>query len=347
MASRQLPGISANLKRLKAPNGEVAGMRDPPEVLLLHTVYSSRSHDADDELEAIEDRLGIDVHAARTPDESRELIGSAEIVVTTGRGLSPDLFGAATQLEWIQVVSSGYDGFSPQELLDSGIVLTNAGGANAEPVAEQVLGMLLCFERNIHRGIRQQFDRRWERYEAGELLEKTLGVIGVGAIGSRVAELGSAFDMRVLGIKRDPTTAPGSLDAVMGPDRLDEVLVEADYLVIACPLTPETRTMIGPDQLATMNQSAVLINVARGPIVDYDALTEALQQHQIAGAGLDVFLEEPFPPDSPLWGLSNVVMTPHMGGSTPRKPERIARAFERNYRAFVEGNLEAMPTRKV
>ena len=330
-----------------APGVDPAPMADPPEVLLLHTVYASRAHDADAERAAIADRLGVEVAAARTPPESRARIGTAEVVVSAGGGLPADLLDAATSLRWVQAVSSGVDAYPLDRLAEAGIVLTNVAGIHAEPIAEQTVGYLLAFERNILRGIHQQRDGRWERYEGGELSGKTLGLVGVGAVGGRVAALGDALGMTVHGVKRDPDDAPAILDRVVGPDGRFEVLAAADYVVVACPLTEETRGLLGREEIGAMKNSAVLVNVARGGIVDYDALTEAVQQHVIAGAALDVYPEEPFPAASPLWGLPNVIMTPHMAGSTPKKPGRIADVVAENYRAFVDGDLDDMPTRVV
>lgn len=322
-------------------------MSDKNQITYLHTAYASPRHDAEAERAAIEDRLGVEVRVARTQAESAALIGTTEIAVSTARGLPEPLFERADRLGWVQCLSSGVDGFRLDRLREAGIVLTNGAGVNTEPVAEHAFAFLLGLERRLHRGVRQQATRTWERFEGGELLGKTLGLVGVGAIGGRIAEIASAFDMRVFGVKRDPTTAPEDVDEVVGPGRLDEMLVEADYVVIACPLTEETRGMIGAAELETMRQSALLVNVARGPIVDHDALVEALQLHAVAGAGLDVYPEEPFPEESPLWGLSNAVLTPHMAGSTPRKPERVAEVIAENYRAYTAGEVESMPTRVV
>jgi len=319
-------------------------MSERPEVLFLHTVYGSRGHDADAERAAIEAELGIDVRAARTPAESREKVRTADVVVSAASGIPGELLDAAERLRWVQAVSSGVDAYPRERLREAGVALTNAAGINAEPIAEQVLGYLLCFERRLPQGLRQQEARTWERFEGGELRGKTIGLVGVGEVGGRVADLASAFGMRVLGVKRHPETAPDTVESAVGPDALAGVLAESDYVVLACPLTEETRGMIGAGELEAMKQSGVLVNVARGPVADYDALTEALQQHVIAGAALDVYPEEPFPADSPLWGLSNTIMTPHMAGSTPRKPERLAEIFAANYAAFVDGD-DAMPTR--
>jgi phosphoglycerate dehydrogenase-like enzyme len=317
-----------------------------PTTVLLHTAASSHWTDADALAAAVRNRLpDLDLRVARTPAESRELIADAEVALSAW--LPSAAFAAAEDLKWVQALSAGVDFYDHDALAEAGIVLTTAAGVHAQPIAEQVLGYLLLFEREILRGIRQQETGQWLRYEGGELREKTLGVVGVGAIGSRVAELASALGMSVVGTKRDTSTAPGAVDEILAPDGLHGVLSRADYVVVACPLTDETRGLVGREELGIMDDDAVLVNVARGPIVEEDALVDALRQGVIRGAALDVFEAEPLEPDSPLWDLPNVVVTPHMAGSTPHKEHRLADLFASNLEAFVEGDADAMENRAV
>ena len=319
-------------------------MSTAPETLMLHTVSNSRWTDATALRAAIEDQLpDLSLRVARTPDESRERVESAEVVVTTS--LPDDVLGRAEDLRWVQALSSGVDFFDFETLRERDVALTNVAGVHAEPIAEQVLGYLLAFERGIVEGMRNQHRGVWERYEGGELRGKTLGIVGLGAVGTRTAELGRAFGMTVLATKRDPSTAPDVVDDVYGPDGLHEALIESDYVVVACPLTADTRGLVGREELGCMKGSAVLVNVARGPIVDEAALTEGLQQRVIRGAALDVFEHEPLPQESPLWDLSNVVLTPHMAGSSPAKTSRTADVFAENYAAYRDGR--DLPTRVV
>lgn len=319
-------------------------MSTAPETLMLHTVSNSRWTDATALRAAIEDQLpDLSLRVARTPDESRERVESAEVVVTTS--LPDDVLGRAEDLRWVQALSSGVDFFDFETLRERDVALTNVAGVHAEPIAEQVLGYLLAFERGIVEGMRNQHRGVWERYEGGELRGKTLGIVGLGAVGTRTAELGRAFGMTVLATKRDPSTAPDVVDDVYGPDGLHEALIESDYVVVACPLTADTRGLVGREELGCMKGSAVLVNVARGPIVDEAALTEGLQQRVIRGAALDVFEHEPLAKDSPLWDLSNVVLTPHMAGSSPAKTSRTADVFAENYAAYRDGR--DLPTRVV
>ena len=317
-----------------------------PSTVLLHTAATSHWVDADALAAAVTDRIpDLDLRVARTPAESLALAEDAEVALAAW--LPSAVFDAAEELRWVQALSAGVDFYDHGALGEAGVLLTSAAGVHAEPIAEQVLGYLLLFERDILRGIHQQFEGRWLRYEGGELRGKTVGIVGVGSIGTRVAELATAFGMSVVGTKRDPSTAPDVLDEVWDPDGLHDLLERSDYVVVACPLTDETRGLLGRTELGIMGEEAVLVNVARGPIVDEDALVEALQQRVIHGAALDVFDAEPLPADSPLWGLPNCVVTPHMSGSTPHKERRLADLFARNLEAFRDGDVSGMENRVV
>ena len=316
-----------------------------PTTVLLHTASTSHWVDADALAEAVRDRLpDLDLRVARTPAESEELIADAEVALSAW--LPSAVLAAAGELRWVQALSAGVDFYDHDALGEADVVLTTAAGVHAEPIAEQVMGYLLMFERDIVRGVRQQEAGLWQRYEGGELGGRTVGIVGVGSIGSRVAELSRAFGTTVLGTKRDPSTAPDAVDEIHPPEGLHEVLSRSDYVVLACPLTDDTRGLIGREELGIMGDGSVLVNVARGPIVEEDALIESLEQGVVRGAALDVFEEEPLPRDSVLWDLPNAVVTPHMSGSTPHKERRLAELFARNLEAFDEDE-SAMENRVV
>lgn len=319
-------------------------MTDAPEVLLLHTVKSSPWANQAEIRDELEDAIpGVNLRIARTPPDSDRMVQTAEIIVASF--LPSELLAAASNLRWVQALSSGVDFYDFETFREREIALTNVAGIHAEPIAEQVIGYMLTFERRIHTGIRQQDRNVWERYQAGEIRGKTLGIIGLGAIGGQIATYAKAFGMDVIGTKRDPDTAPDDVDEAHPPTGLFDVLSRSDYVVLACPLTDETRGLIGNKELGTMKSEAFLINIARGEVVDEDALIYALQQSVIRGAALDVFEEEPYETDSPLWNLSNVIMTPHMAGATPHKSARVAALFAENYDAYVEEGLEGLSNR--
>ncbi|UIO99363.1 D-2-hydroxyacid dehydrogenase [Halobaculum sp. CBA1158] len=317
-------------------------MSADPTLLLAHTVGPDRGRDLRERLLA--EGLPADrVVAAETPAETDAHAADARGVVI---GRLPDgLLERADSLRWVQTLSSGTDYLPTAELADGGVTVTNSAGVHAEPIGEQVLGYMLSFERDLHALARQQAESRWERREGGELRGKTVGIVGVGAIGTRVAELASAFGTDVWGVKRDLDSMPDAVDEPRSPEDLHEVCLAADYLVLACPLTDETAGLIGGDELRLLGGDGVLVNVARGEVCDQDALVGALRSHLIRGAALDVFEEEPLPSDSPLWELSNAVVTPHMAGSTPHKAERWTEIIAENYRRLARDGEERLRNR--
>jgi phosphoglycerate dehydrogenase-like enzyme len=317
-----------------------------PEALLHHSVRATHWLDADALRAAVADRLpDLDLTVADTPAASAAAIGEVEILLSSFA--EPSLLEAAASLRWVQALSAGIDSLPLDPLRERDVVVTSAAGAHAGPAAEQALGYMLAFERGLDRAIAARERGVWERFTGGELADRTLGVVGLGAIGRRAAELASAVGMEVVGTKRDPDEAVAPADRVYPPEGLHDVLAAADHVLLACPLTADTRGLIGRAELGVMREDAVLLNVARGPVVDEAALTTALQQGVIGGAALDVFETEPLPSESTLWDLSNVILTPHNAGSSPRLPDRIAEIFADNYDAFAAGALDRMRTREL
>lgn len=310
-------------------------------VLIPHTLGESAATTLKAELNA--QVAEIDIQVARTPDETDTGFETASILITMG--FEDAWYDRLDGIRWVQALSAGVDHIDLDQLEAAGVALTNASGVHADPIAQQVLGYMLVFERNLHRAIRQQSRGVWERFRGGELDGKTLGIIGVGAIGSAVARVCAPFDLEVLGTKRDTNTTIEHVDELLSPARTDEVLAAADYLVLSCPLTESTRELIDAEAFRLMPSDAVLINVARGEVVDESALVTALQQRRIRGAALDVFEEEPLPSDSTLWRLSNAVITPHMAGSTPRYWERCAALVTANYPHVAADELDRLDNR--
>ena len=210
-----------------------------------------------------------------------------------------------------------------------GIRLANAAGVNAHAVAEHAMALILALKRHLHTGRDNQAAKQWRGMisEIGaredELGGKTLLVVGLGRIGSRLARLAKAFDMRVVGIRRDASRGGEGADAVYAHDRLHEQLRSADIVALTCPLTPETTNLIDAKALGAMKPTAHLINVARGKVVDEPALIRALQEKRLAAAGLDVTQVEPLPATSPLWAMPNVLITPHTAGETQRYEDGV------------------------
>lgn len=251
-----------------------------------------------------------------------------------------ELVARAPNLRWFQQWEAGID-WMPRRMpfAAAGLVVTTASGIHAVPIAEHVFAVLLAFGRMLPTSFRAQERHEWLDRERGryfELAGETLLVVGAGAIGSRIGALGAAFGMRVLGIRRGDGAPPG-FELVTGPERLPELLPLAKAVVLVLPTTAATRGMIGERELRQMRSDAYLINVGRGATVDEDALVRALDEGWIAGAGLDVFAEEPLPASSPLWALENVIVTSHYAGSTPRYNQRAMELFLDNLERLVTG----------
>ena len=314
-----------------------------PTILILHTVGVRRWDNGDELYASIDDRFdGLNVQRSRNMADTQELIGDAEIVVASR--FPSELLAQAQDLRWIQALSSGMDFYDLEILEENGIIVTNVSGVHSEPIAEQVVAYMLAFERRLLKGIRQQENALWRRYDAGELSEKTIGIVGVGAVGGRVAEICGVLGMNVLGVNRSQDLIP-YVDEMFTPCERFDLIDGADYLLLSCPLTDETEGLIGPEELKAMKSSAVLINISRGPVIDEPALVETLQQAGIRGAALDVFRDEPLPPDSLLWDIPNVIVTPHIAGSSPQRLERVIDIFAHNYQAYTDGELDAMVNR--
>ncbi len=264
-------------------------------------------------------------------------LAEAEVAVGWRQELADTLRSGSSKLKWVQNWGAGVDHMPLALLHDKGIAVTNASGVHPNPISETIVALMLALTRNIHKYVRNQMQRKWDH--AGLRLEmhgKTVGIVGLGAIGTETAKIAKAFGMKVLGIRRSGKDGEYT-DAVYGPERLMEVLPQCDYVVVTVPLTDETRHMFGKRQFEAMKSSAFFINIGRGATADTNALVEALTNGSIAGAGLDVFEQEPLPDDHPLWGLENVIVTPHTSGSTEHYDERALDIFLTNLESYVKG----------
>lgn len=254
----------------------------------------------------------------------------------------------APHLRWLQYPGAGVDGLRDSGMLDaqSQVIVTTATGIHATTISEYVFGSMLMFNWNWPQMVRLQDGHVWARsagwYSLGgrELAGQTLGVVGMGSIGRRIAQLGHAFGMRVLGIRRsfsaEQATDP-DLDVSYSPQQLHELLGQSDYVVLSVPLTTETELLIGEAELRTMKSNAYLVNIARGRVIDEQALIRALREGWIAGAGLDVAQIEPLPSNSPLYGMPNVILTPHISGVSVHYETRLAALFADNLRRYRAG----------
>ncbi len=245
----------------------------------------------------------------------------------------------APRLKWVQLTSAGADRLLNSGMIEGGIVVTTVSGLHATPIGEYVLCVMLMFAKGAPGFLRAQGRHEWLRYMPGELRGATVGVVGMGHIGEEVARLSKAFGCRVVATRRSVTrpASDATADELLPPSALHHLLAQSDYVVLAVPLTAETRGLIGEAELRAMKPTAVLVNIARGPVVDESALIAALREGRIAGAALDVFEREPLPADSPLWDMDNVVVSPHISGGTEIYNERAVGIFADNLRRYLRG----------
>ncbi|MGE3803899.1 MAG: NAD(P)-dependent oxidoreductase [Gemmataceae bacterium] len=282
----------------------------------------------------------IEFVPVKTAEEAAKEAASADAVLGF---CTPEIVQAGKRLRWIQVGSAGVEKYVFPELVKSPVVLTNTQRIYGPNVADQAFALLLALTRGkpgnaATSGAMKEY---WDALKAAaapvELEGKTMLVIGLGGIGTQIARRGHSFGMKVIGIDPKEMEKPAFVMALHKPAQQAELLPLADVVVLACPLTAETKGMFGATQLDAMKPTAYLINIARGPIVQTDALVAALKGKKIAGAGLDVTDPEPLPDDHPLWKLPSVAISPHLGGQSPDARERQWRLYRENIRRFVAG----------
>jgi phosphoglycerate dehydrogenase-like enzyme len=264
----------------------------------------------------------------RNPEELAHALPDIDVLVVSMMWRN-EMAATAGKLKFIQSISAGVDQYDRVVLRQHGIRLASAAGVNAQAVAEHAMAMILALRRKLHISRDNQAARFWRPMASDiasredELGGKTLLIVGLGRIGARLALLGKAFGMRVLATRRDTGRGKENADEVFSNDRLDELLGLADVVAVTCPLTPDTENLIDAPALGRMRPGAHLINVGRGKIVDEEALIRALTEGRLGAAGLDVTREEPLPASSPLWGLSNVLLTSHVAGETQRYEDSV------------------------
>lgn len=277
-------------------------------------------------------------------DDAELAAAVADADAFVGWGLPPQAFAAARRLRWIHSASAGVEESLFPALIASDVVLTNSTGLHAICIPEHILGQMLVLARNFHEAVRLQARGEWNRFaviahQGGvrELHGSNLAILGAGPIGANLARLAAALGMRVRVMRRDARRSVAHAEAVVAPADLHALLAWADFVVLAVPLTAETRGLIGAAELRAMRASAYLINVARGEVVDEAELVRCLRSGAIAGAALDVFDREPLPADHPLWALPNAVLTPHISGYTATYFDRMLALFEDNLARYLAG----------
>ena len=258
-----------------------------------------------------------------------------DILLTWGTMNLRPLYPTALKLKWVHALSAGVENLVFPEIKVANTLLTNAKGIHGIPVSEHVFAMILAFTRGLTVSIRQQTQKNWKRIPVDEIYDKTIGIVGLGSIGREVAKKAKGMGMRVIASKQTMTTEL-FVDELYTPDQLHELLSISDFVVIALPLVEETKNLITIKEFSAMKSSAYFINVARGAIVNQNDLITALQEGTIKGAGLDVFDHEPLAETSPLWDMSNVIVTPHLAALSPNYMDRAIKLFADNLSRFIQ-----------
>ncbi|UCH42336.1 MAG: D-2-hydroxyacid dehydrogenase [Dehalococcoidales bacterium] len=267
-----------------------------------------------------------------------DLLAMTEVIY--GVYLPRNVISRAGRLRWVQIISAGVEHIMSPEMIQSPVVVTNIRGMSATPIAEFVISAALMLVKRAPLCFQLQQSKQWQVFTVAGLHSKTIGIVGLGSIGREVARLARAFGMRVIATRRTVSESrkTRNVDIMLPNNQLLELLSESDFVALTLPLTPETDKLIGEKELRAMKPNAYLINISRGNVVDEEALIRALEEQWIAGAGLDVFATEPLPGDSKLWGLPNVILSPHIAGSTENEIEMATALFAENLRRYLNGD---------
>lgn len=278
--------------------------------------------------------------SGKDPANWQNEMKKAEVIAGWKKELKEMVLEGDSKLRWFQSWSAGVDSLPLAEMELQDIQITSANGVHANPISETIFALMLGLTRKIHTYVKNQQAKVW--HHSGLKLEihnKTIGLIGAGAIGKETARIAKAFGMKVIGVRHSGKPEE-YFDEMYTSGQLNDVLPQCDYVVVTLPLTPETRQLFGSEQFALMKDSAFFINIGRGEIVKERDLIDALQNGQIAGAGLDVFEKEPLSEDSPLWELDNVIVTPHTAGSTEHYTRRVIEdIFIPNLKEYITSGI--------
>jgi phosphoglycerate dehydrogenase-like enzyme len=279
-----------------------------------------------------------DIYIGKDPSIWVDHLKDAEIVAGWKKEIKEHCLEDSSKLKWLQTWSAGVNNVPLPELEARDIQLTSANGVHAYPISETIFGLMLALTRKIHTYVKNQQSKKWHHAHMNlEMHEKTVGIIGGGAIGKETAKIAKAFGMKMIGVRHSGAEEE-NVDEMYTQDHLNDILPLCDYVIITLPLTKKTYRLIGAEQFKLMKSTAFLINIGRGEIIDEAALVQALTENEMAGAGLDVFEKEPLSEDSPLWELENVIITPHTAGSTEHYNKRVMDdIFIPNLKSYVTG----------
>ena len=288
-----------------------------------------------DKIQGLSSDITLEIVAASNTQDIEKHLLNAEVVVGIPSAI-PNL-SSAKNLKWVHSFSAGMDKVLTPELIQSSILASNSSGIHATPIAEHIIAFMLIFTKKLRESFEQQEQKVWQRIDTlSELRDKTMLVVGLGHIGMEASRLASSFNMHVIATDTPGKEKPDFVEELGTPEQVSGFLNRADFVVLALPHTKETHHFMNEQLLNEMQSHAVLINIGRGGVVDEEALIAALQNQRIGGAALDVTETEPLPQGSPLWGMDNVVITPHQSGISERYMERAIDVFCLNLKAYLK-----------
>ncbi len=282
----------------------------------------------------------LSIHAVPTMEGIRDHAAKMEVLVTILR-VTDDLLKQAVNLKWIQILGTGVNYILGRPSLRKDVIITSCRGIHGPQMSEMALLFMLALNRNFPQMVRNQDQQRWERWPGKLLLNKKVGILGIGVIGEEIARKCKAFGMTVYAMDIVKRELP-FVDFFSGPEDLPRVAGQIDFLILVAPSTPETEGIVGATVLGRMKPTSFLINLARGELVDETELMEALEAGKIAGAALDALATEPLPKDHPLWTMKNVIITPHIGGTSDVYREQVMPIVEENLRRFIKGERKSL-----
>ena len=310
----------------------------PVQVLILH-------HDAQQYHKPLT-RLfpGVTFHAVHHGSEANPIAADLDVIIGLGHHIPNDLIKSASNLKWIQALTTGTETLTAPGVLPPHVLLTSTRGIHGPQMSELAFLNMIALNRNFRKMQRNQAEGKWDGWNQPVLQGKTVVIVGLGVLAEHLAERCKLFGMTTVGVSSGRLEAP-HFDEVHHRDKLAQVAARADFLVLLVPYSPATHRMISREVLSAMKPTAFLVNLARGGVLDEAALTELLQAGRIAGAAIDVFSTQPLPPDNPLWTMPNVIITPNVGGRSENFVEQTLTIVEPNLRAFLEGRLKDLQNR--
>jgi D-2-hydroxyacid dehydrogenase (NADP+) len=297
-------------------------------------------HDADQYLARLQQRFpAVEFHAVHHGEEAKAVIADIDVIMGLGHHIPNWLIAAAPRLKWVQALTTGTETLTAPGVLPKEVILTSTRGIHGPQMSELAFLFMTALVRDFRRMQRNQAEGRWDQWNQPILEHKTNVIVGMGLLAEHLAERCKLFGMRVIGVSDGRTKGP-HFDEVLPRKRLTDAAGRADFLTLLVPYSPATHHLVNRDVLAAMKPTSFLINLARGGVLDEAALIDHLRAGHIAGAAIDVFSTQPLPPDSPLWRMPNVIITPNVGGRSDVFVEQTLSIIEPNLDAFVEGRLK-------